>query len=169
MAKATDLSFRPIGDADTEFLRRVYASTRAEEMELVDWPEAEKEKFLDFQFDAQHRYYQEQFPAGRFDLIVWRGEPVGRFYLDSREDELRLIDIALLPEYRGRGLGGGILRDLLARATEERKAVRIHVEQNNPALRLYQRLGFRELEEQGVYLLMEWRPPPADGQEKTAS
>ncbi len=156
MPEAVEL--RAIGPADMEFLYRLYASTRAEEMALVDWSEADKEAFLRRQFDAQHKYYVEQFPAARLDLVLRDGEPIGRLYVDRREDEIRLIDIALLPEHRGGGIGGTMMRELLAEARAAAKPVRIHVERFNPAMRLYERLGFERLEEQGVYDLMEWRP-----------
>ena len=159
---STSTTLRPITEEDQPFLRRVYASTRAEEMAVVPWTEEEKEEFLRFQFDAQHKYYMEQFPRAAFDLIVRDGEPVGRLYVDRRADEIRLIDIALLPEHRGAGLGGAIMRDILAEGAAAEKLVRIHVEQDNPAMRLYLRLGFEKIEEQGVYHLMEWKPDTAE-------
>jgi ribosomal protein S18 acetylase RimI-like enzyme len=152
------VTFRPIAEGDLEFLYRLYASTRAEEMARVPWPEAEKERFLRFQFDAQHTYYQEQFTEAAFDLVLVDGEPAGRLYVDRREEEIRLIDIALMPEHRGQGIGGRLMRDLLAEAEGAGKPVRIHVERENPAMRLYVRLGFRRVEDQGVYHLMEWSP-----------
>ncbi len=158
---ATATTTRPITPEDREFLYRVYASTRAEEMELVDWSDEQKADFLRFQFDAQHKYYREQFPRAAFDLLLAGGEPVGRLYVDRRADEIRLIDIALLPERRGGGLGSAILERILAEAEAEEKPVRIHVEHNNRALGLYHRLGFRRIEEQGVYYLMEWSPAAA--------
>ncbi len=152
------VDLRPIGPADREFLYRLYASTRQAEMSLLDWSDAEKEEFLRMQFEAQHRYYVEQFPAARLDVVLREGEPIGRLYVDRRDDEIRLIDIALLPEHRGGGIGGAMMRELLVEAREAGMPVRIHVERFNPAMRLYQRLGFERLEEQGVYDLMEWRP-----------
>ncbi len=152
------VELRPIVPADREFLFRLYASTREGEMALLDWSESEKEAFLRMQFDAQHSYYVEQFPAARLDVVLRGGEPIGRLYVDRREDEIRLIDIALMPEHRGAGVGGAMMRELLAEAREAGKPVRIHVERFNPAMRLYRRLGFERLEEQGVYELMEWRP-----------
>lgn len=130
---------------------------------MVDWSEEQKEAFLRFQFEAQHQYYQQQFPDARFDLILLAGEPAGRLYLHRRPDEIRLIDIALLPEHRGRGLGGALMRQILADGEEAGLPVRIHVERNNPALRLYHRLGFESIEDQEVYYLMEWRPAGAGG------
>ncbi len=160
------VELRPIGPADEDFLFRLYASTRDGEMALLDWSDAQKEAFLRMQFDAQHKYYVEQFPEARLDLVVLEGEPIGRLYVDRRDDEIRLIDIALLPEHRGGGIGGAMMRELLAEARAAAKPVRIHVERFNPAMRLYQRLGFERIEEQGVYDLMEWRPsggPRASG------
>ena len=157
--QTTRTKLRPITPEDDDFLLRVYASTRADEMAAVPWSEEEKENFLRFQFDAQHTYYQQQFPNAAYDVILLEGVPIGRLYIDRREDEIRLIDIALLPESRGGGLGGAIMREILAEGEAAGKLVRIHVEQNNPALRLYERLGFEQIEEQGVYYLMEWTPP----------
>lgn len=152
------ITFRPISDDDLGLLRRIYASTRADEMAVVPWTEAEKVAFLNVQFEAQHKYYQEVFPDAEFSILERDGEPIGRLYLDRREDEHRLIDIALLPEFRGQGLGGELMRGVLDEAASGGKMVRIHVEQNNPAMRLYERLGFEKIEDQGVYWLMEWRP-----------
>ena len=123
----------------------------------MPWSDEQKEDFLRFQFEAQHTYYQEHFPDASFDLILVGDEAVGRLYVDRRDDEIRLIDIALLPERRGGGLGGQLLDELLREARQTGKLVRIHVEHNNPAMRLYLRLGFEKIEEQGVYHLMEWR------------
>ncbi len=156
-ADLSTVSLRPITPEEMEFLLRVYASTRAEEMAQVPWTDEEKAEFLRFQFQAQHKYYQEQFPNAAFDLILVGEEPVGRLYVDRREEEIRLVDIALLAEWRGNGLGSRLLDDLLSEARQSGKLVRIHVEHNNPAMRLYLRLGFEKIEEQGVYHLMEWR------------
>lgn len=155
---AAQISFRPIEDRDRPFLARLYATTRAEELAAVDWTDEEKQRFLDFQFGAQHDYYQEQFPAARFDLVLLDGELAGRLYVDHRDDEIRLIDIALLPEFRRRGIGGELMDRVLAEGREAGLPVQIHVEQNNPAMRLYDRLGFQRVEDQGVYYLMRWEP-----------
>ena len=152
------ISFRPVEEEDRGFLQRLYASTRADELAVVDWTDEEKERFLGFQFGAQHDYYREQFPAARFDVVLVDGEPAGRLYVDRREDEIRLIDIALLPQYRRRGIGGELMRRVLDEGRRAGLPVQIHVEHNNPAMRLYNRLGFRKVEDQGVYALMRWQP-----------
>ncbi|MDY7092533.1 MAG: GNAT family N-acetyltransferase [Acidobacteriota bacterium] len=156
------VELRPITAEDEAFLMRVYFSTREEELRPVPWSDEQKAAFLEQQFRAQHDFYRQQFPDARFDLVLHYGQPVGRLYVDRREDEIRIIDIALLTEARGKGLGGRLLEELLAEAREAGKAVRIHVERNNPALRLYHRLGFESIEDQGVYYLMEWRPESDD-------
>lgn len=158
------IGFRPVTDADLQFLRDLYASTRAEEMTVVDWPETQIGEFLTMQFEAQHHYYQEQFSSAEFLVVEQDGDSIGRVYLDRRSDELRLIDIALMPEARNQGLGKALLLDLLDEAQAAALPVRIHVEKFNPAMRLYLRLGFKPLEDQGVYQLMEWRPDHADSE-----
>ncbi len=154
------LSLRPIRPRDRAFLYKVYAGTRAEELAVVPWDEAEKERFLQWQFDAQHKFYMEQCPAARFDIVLQRRRRIGRLYVDRQADEIRIIDIALLAEHRGKGIGGGLMRDLLDEAAAAGKPVRIHVEKFNRARGLYERLGFTQIEDQDVYLLMEWRPTP---------
>jgi ribosomal protein S18 acetylase RimI-like enzyme len=153
-----EIRFRRIRPADEPFLHRLYASTRQDELAQVPWSEAEKAQFLEMQFQAQHKYYLEQFTKADLGLILEGDQPIGRLYLDHRDDEIRLIDIALLPEHRGRGLGSRLMRDILAMAKKAGKAVRIHVEQFNPAQRLYQRLGFRKVQDEGPYYFMEWTP-----------
>jgi len=149
-------ALRPVAPGDEELLYRIYASTRTEELAPVPWTAAQKEAFLRMQFGAQSRDYAANYPNAAFMVILLDGAPAGRLYVDRRQDELLIVDIALLPEHRGGGVGGAILRDLLAEAAAAGKPARIHVEHMNPALRLYERLGFRRTADQGIYLLMEW-------------
>jgi ribosomal protein S18 acetylase RimI-like enzyme len=151
-------SLRAITRDDLPFLFRVYASTREEELARVPWTDEQKEAFLRQQFEAQHAWWQEHYTGASFDVVLVAGKPAGRLYVDEWEREIRIVDIALLPEYRGAGLGARLVREVLARGDAAGKAVSIHVERNNPALRLYERLGFRLVEDKGVYLLMS-RPP----------
>jgi ribosomal protein S18 acetylase RimI-like enzyme len=155
---SSTVSFRPAREPDEPFLRALYASTRQDEMALVDWTDEQKEAFLAGQFEAQQRHYREYFPETDFLVIEQHGSAVGRIYLDRRADELRLIDIALMPKARNQGLGEALLRDLLDEGRELGTPVRIHVEKFNPAMRLYLRLGFTIVEDRGLYQFMEWRP-----------
>ncbi len=152
------INFRPVLEDDLPFLSRLYASTRQKELEVMPWTEEQKREFLQMQFDAQHKFYQEHFPLAEFSIIEIEGDPLGRIYIDRRPEEIRLVDIALLPEYRGQGLGGSLMKDVLEEGREAAKPVRIHVEHNNPAMRLYKRLGFRRIDDNGIYHLMEWSP-----------
>jgi ribosomal protein S18 acetylase RimI-like enzyme len=151
------ISLHPIRPEDEGFLFEVYASTRLEELVALGWNEAQREAFLKMQFRAQHQSYLAQFPTADFTIIQHRGVPIGRLYIERRADEMRGIDIALLPEYRRAGLGTAIVQSLLAEATSEGKPFRIHVAKLNRAQRLYERLGFTTLDDDGAYRFMEWR------------
>jgi ribosomal protein S18 acetylase RimI-like enzyme len=154
------VTFRPITPDDMELLLRIYRSTREEELSMVlDWTEEMKAGFVRQQFEAQHAWYQEHYQGAQFDVILVDGAPAGRLYVHRRAREIRLVDITLLPEFRTGGIGTSLLRDLLAEGEAAGKPVTIHVEVFNPAMRLYERLGFQPIEERGPYRLMEWRPP----------
>ena len=152
------IGFRQEADSDRAFLLGLYASTRQEEMAQVDWSDAQKASFLQMQFEAQHQYYRQHFPAANYLVVERDKTAIGRIYLDRRPSELRLIDIALVPQERNQGLGKALLMELLDQAGSSGLPERIHVEKYNPAMRLYLRLGFRPIEDQGVYELMEWQP-----------
>jgi ribosomal protein S18 acetylase RimI-like enzyme len=151
---------RPIRPEDAPFLLSVYASTRESELSLVGWAPAQKAAFVQMQFAAQHAYYQEHYAGAAFDAILVNGQPAGRLYVARKDDDIRIIDIALLPEYCNRGIGSRLIRALQSEAAAAGKPLSIHVERFNPALRLYQRLGFRQSEDKGVYLFMEWLAAP---------
>jgi GNAT superfamily N-acetyltransferase len=152
------LQLRPATSEDADFLLAVYASTRAEELSRTSWSEAQKAAFVRSQFEAQHRYYQENYEGAAFDVILVEGKPAGRLYVGRFTEEIRVIDIALLPEFRGRGVGRTLLAGLLREGSLRGLPVRIHVERFNPALRFYERLGFRLLADRGVYLFLECPP-----------
>jgi ribosomal protein S18 acetylase RimI-like enzyme len=153
------LAFRPITDADLPFLARVYASTRAEELAVTPLTEAQKAEFLDAQFRLQHAHYQKYYPQADWLVTARAGEDIGRLYIERWPSQHRIIDIAFLPEHRGKGAGEALLRDLMDEAAACGKDVSIHVEKYNPAMRLYRRLGFAVEEDKGVYDLMRWSPP----------
>lgn len=154
---STSLRLRPATPADEPFLREVYASTRAEELAAVPWTDEQKQAFTDSQFTAQDTHYRAHYPTAQFLVIEDAGTAIGRLYVDHWAREIRIMDIALLPRFRGAGIGSHLLGDLQKEALGAGKALSIHVEKFNPALRLYERLGFRVQEDKGIYLLMEWR------------
>ena len=153
-----DITLRPISTQDQDFLYRVYASTREDELAPLDWSAEQKRAFLDMQFNAQHKFYQEQYSQAKFQVILLNGQAIGRLYIERRPDEIRIIDIALLTAYRRQGIGSALLKDILAQGEQAGLPVRIHVEHFNPALGLYERLGFKKIGDTGVYFLMEWSP-----------
>lgn len=158
------ITLRPATEADAEFLCAVYASTRAEELALTDWTDSQKAAFCRQQFDAQTAHYHAHYPTAEYSIIERGGVPAGRLFVDRWAKEIRIMDIALLPEHRSTGIGTTLLRALQTEAHAAGKTLTIHVEKFNPALRLYERLGFRPMEDKGVYLLMEWKGNPAGNQ-----
>ena len=155
---APAVTLRRAEPGDEEFLFRVYASTRTEELSAVPWSGEQKQRFLRQQFGAQTAYWGEHYAEAERSVIEVDGLPAGRFYVQRWEKEIRLVDIALLPDFRRRGIGTTLMRRLFAEATERGVAVTVHVEIFNPARALYERLGFRPRGEQGMYVLMAWRP-----------
>ena len=156
---ALTVSLRPAAPEDEPFLLQVYGSTRIDELALVDWAPGQQEAFLQMQLDAQHKHYALVFPGMHYWVVVRDGSAIGRMMLAKLADEWRLVDIALLPEHRGTGLGTTLMQDLMADATCAGKRVTLHVESFNPARHLYERLGYVKVSEQSIYWLMEWRPP----------
>lgn len=149
---------RTATEADHAFLSCVYAATRAEELAATDWSDVQKAAFCAMQFEAQGAHYRQHYPTAAFEIVEVDGRPAGRLYVDRWKSEIRIMDIALLPEFRGQGTGTWLLHQLMAEAARSARLLSIHVERFNPALRLYERLGFRLAEDKGVYLLMEYRP-----------
>jgi ribosomal protein S18 acetylase RimI-like enzyme len=157
------ITLRTVGPNDRDLLLRVYASTREEELRPVPWSDAEKETFLRSQFEAQDRWWHDNYEATSWDVIEVDGRPAGRLYVSRWPAEIRIVDIALLPEFRGRGVGETLLRRIIDEAAGSGRAVSIHVETSNPARRLYERLGFEEASHAGVYALMVCDPKSMKG------
>lgn len=154
----TNVSLRPAAPEDEPFLRRVYASTRAEELERVPWSDATKQAFCDMQFDAQDADYRARWGETTYEVIVVDGEPAGRFWRAFKPDNVHVLDISILPEFRGRGAGTALLRSVLDEARASGRSASISVEKFNRARALYERLGFRVVSESDVHYRMEWRP-----------
>jgi len=165
---ATDVALRPVRPDDEPFLRRVYASTRLEELAPLGWSAAQLELFLSQQFDAQHRHYRTHYPDAAFSVILLGQQPIGRLYVARCPERILLLDIALLPAHRSAGVGTRLLRALLVEAEQAGKPVRLHVEKHNRALRLYERHGFSVVGDEGVYWRLEWAPPRVGSAEAAA-
>jgi ribosomal protein S18 acetylase RimI-like enzyme len=152
-------TLREEADADQPVVDALYRSTRWTELEQVPWPDEAKRQFLDSQSRLQADHYRRNYPGAVLGLLERVGVPVGRFYLHASPGEFRLMDIVLLPEHRGIGLGERMLRALMQVAQAQGRSITLHVEPNNPAQRLYARLGFALIEDRGVYHFLGWSPP----------
>lgn len=155
------LSLRTEEVWDDAFLLALYRSTREAEMALFGWSEEQKHLFIAQQFEAQRRHYRQTMAGCSFDVIERRGAPIGRLYVEERESQLHIVDVALIPEERGHGIGTALLQGLIARAAAMNKAVGIFVEHANPAQSLYRRLGFVPLGDHGFYIEMTCPSPEA--------
>ena len=155
-ADCPDLALCPAAAADAAFLDRVYLCVRLDELAVTDWDDARKHDFLLSQAALQRAHYERHYPGAEF-LVIRRGDQaIGRLFLYRHTGEIRLMDIGLLPEWRGRGIGTRLVASLLRIAGAESCDVTLHVEPDNPARRLYDRFGFRLIEDRGVYLFYGW-------------
>lgn len=154
------LRLKTVTNDDEEFLVSVYASTRADELAQVDWPEENKNAFIRWQSDMQRQEYQKRFPDAEYYVILIDDAPAGRIWIGEDNEQLRLLDIAILPEFQNRGAGTALLRWLITESALAGKPLRHMVfVLNNEAHKFYERLGFVVIEEMGAYKHMEWRPP----------
>ena len=159
MKSEMNITFRPAGPGDDEFLCKLYAGTRQEELAVTGWDAARKAAFLKQQYTAQAQHYRVHYEGADSRILLSDGHPVGRFMVYRMKTEIRVVDIALLPEFRGKGIGGWLMREVMDEAVETDRSVTIHVEKFNPAMRFYKRLGFKPVEDKGIYWFMEWKPP----------
>lgn len=154
------IELRPVTPEMDEFLLRVYASARAEELAQASWSDLQREAFLRSQFAAQQAHYRKHNPTATHDLILLDDESIGRLYVARREQEIRIMDITILHEYRNRGIGTSLIKELMEEAARAGKPLNIYVEFYNPSSRLFDRLGFRRVEradDDGINYLLEWR------------
>jgi ribosomal protein S18 acetylase RimI-like enzyme len=158
------LTLRPVTKDDEPFLVALYDSTRDDELSQALWEEGQRELFVRWQFDMQRREYDARFPEARYQLIIVDGKPAGRIWVGEDDEQIRLLDIALLPQFQKRGVGTILLRDLMKEAKSAGKFLRHMVfVLNNNAHRFYERLGFTVIDDVGAYKHMEYR-----GQEQKA-
>jgi ribosomal protein S18 acetylase RimI-like enzyme len=164
------IALRAVQPEDEDFLLRVYAASRADEMALVDWDETQKLSFLRSQFEAQAAQYHGRFPDAEYSIILYGERPVGRFWIGRTPEQIRLLDIAILPEFQNRGVGAALLKSLVAESEATAKPLRHMVfKLNTAALRFYERFGFAPIEDVGAYIHMERRPASAEPVRATSS
>ena len=153
------VSLRPVTDADQEFLIGVYAGTRADELAQVNWDDSQKDAFIRWQYAMQKQEYDARYPDARYNVILVDGVPAGRIWIGADDTQIRLLDIAIIPEFQNRGVGTHLLRQLMDEARRDNKPLRHMVFMlNENASRFYVRLGFKTIEDVGGYLHMEWLP-----------
>jgi ribosomal protein S18 acetylase RimI-like enzyme len=152
---AGKITLRSVQESDDEFLLKVYGSTREQEMAQVPWTAEQKQQFVRMQWEAQRSHYAAQHPKASHEIISLEAEAAGRLYLDRSGEKFHILDITLLPEYRNRGAGSFLLGEIMAEAKEAGKPVSIYVETFNPSLRLFQRLGFTPIQQEGFHLLLQ--------------
>ena len=152
------ITLRPETAEDAAFLFMLYASTREAEMAMVPLPEEQKRALLEMQFRAQAAHYRGQFAEASFSVVLCGQETAGRMIVLRGEEDTRIVDIALLPAWRGKGIGASLLSQLLREAELEGKTVSLHVDPLSMARRLYERMGFTMEEDKIFSLFMVWRP-----------
>ena len=151
-------TLRPVTAEDAAFLLQVYKSSRGEDLRELGWDEARIDEFLNLQYEAQHAFDHQDYVQANDQVILSAGERAGRLLVDSRENEIRCVDLALLPEFRNQGLGTLLLRRLQQEAAKARKPLRLQVIRYSRAISLFERLGFVRTSESGTHFQMEWKP-----------
>jgi ribosomal protein S18 acetylase RimI-like enzyme len=158
-----NVTIRPVQSSDESFLRRVYASSRAEELAQTGWSEEEKQSFLQLQFTAQWQDYSNRFPDAEQSIVLYEGNPTGRIWVNRSNEEIRLLDITLLPEFRNSGIGAVLLQRLQDEARALVIPLRHAVYKDNLiAIHFYQNLGFTIIEDLATYYIMEWTSSNTD-------
>lgn len=146
---------------DGAFLFKVYASTRAEEMAHVGWGPLQRDIFLTSQYQARQQDYRRRFPGAETAVVLAGGVPVGVWMINRERDALRLVDVALLPDHRSKGIGRRLAHDLMGEAARLQKPIRAHALRQSRALQFWQKLGFKTVSGgDDLYCAIEWRPKP---------
>lgn len=136
----------------------LFAGAREKELENLNWGGAQRQVFLEMQFNAQQTHYQHHFPQREHQIILMEEHPIGMLDIVRTSKEIRILDIILLPENRNSGIGTVLMNSLLEESDRSAKPVRMYVEKFNPVLNLYRRLGFRVIDDTGVHYHMEKLP-----------
>ncbi len=158
----TDISsrikLRPAVAEDENLLVAVYGSTRQQELAMVPWTDEQKDAFIRFQLNAQLTHYQTEYPKADYSIILFEDQPVGRLYTDQREAEIRIMDITLLPEHRGKRISSQLIRSLMDDAVGCGKKLSINLDKLSQSQSVFERLGFVPTEDTGFHVLYVWQP-----------
>jgi len=153
-----NIKLRPSVPEDENFLVAVYGSTRQQELAMVPWNDEQKEAFIRFQLKAQLTHYQTEYPNAEYSIILFEAQPVGRLYIDRREAEIRIMDITLLPESRGRGISSPLIRRLMDEASASKRNLSINLDKLSQSQPVFKHFGFRPTEDSGFHVLYVWQP-----------
>lgn len=151
-----NVSLRKATREDEPFLFKLYVSMRAEEFSAVPWSEEQLEAFLRTQFTMQQRTYDAKYPEAEHKIILCDGTDAGAVKFNSTPEDIHLVDLILLPEYRNQGAGSTLLKQFQREAEHTGRTISLRVVKTNPAIRLYKRVGFSVLDEEAAYLFMKW-------------
>ena len=155
---AAALNLRPATSEDELFLLALYRSSRGDDLRGLGWEEERVSEFLDMQYEAQQRFHANEYKRAVDRIVLRDGEPVGRLMFESREHEIRCIDIAVTAEHRSHGIGAQLVRGLQEEAKRQKKPLRLQVIRFSRAISLFERLGFQRISETGTHFQMEWTP-----------
>ena len=157
------IKLRPSVPEDEDLLAAIYGSTRQQELAMVPWTDEQKDAFIRFQLKAQLAHYQAEYPNAEYSIILSEAQPVGRLYVDRRETEIRIMDITLLPEHKGKGISSPIIRRLMDEASASGRNLSINLDRLSQSHPVFERLGFKPIEnenaEESFHVLHVWKPP----------
>ena len=153
-----NITFRTVAPEDRAFLLSLFASARERELETLNWDSAQRDAFIEMQFNAQQNHYQNHFPQREHLVVFLDSRSIGMMDIARGSEEIRVLDVIIRPENRNAGIGTALMSDLLDESDRSAKPVRLYVEKFNPVITLYRRLGFQTIEDTGVHYHMERRP-----------
>ncbi|MBK7393693.1 MAG: GNAT family N-acetyltransferase [Chloracidobacterium sp.] len=160
LAGDPNVILRSVNEADREFLLQVYTVSREAELSMTPWDDGQKRAFAAHQLDAQTYTYSVKYPDATHDIILYDGKPAGRLYVDRGIEQIAILDITVLPEYREKGIGTELVSNLQNEAAATNRSVRIYLEQINPSQKLFRTLGFEVVPDDGIDLRFEWKGEP---------
>jgi len=152
------ITFKKIQEQDQEFITKVYRSTREKELDLTNWPEDQKHRFTIMQMIAQLTDYEKNYKGATYEMVLYKKKPAGRLYLWETNNEIRIMDLSLLPEFQGKGIGRDILAGIVQSAKQKKKIASLHVIHGHPSKRMYERVGFKKVSETATHEYMEYNP-----------
>jgi len=150
------ITLRPASEDDRDFLLVLYKSSRGDDLRGLGWDEARIDEFLGMQYEAHQNFLVTDHPNLQDQIVLSYGEPVGHLAIEQRPDEIRLVDMALLPSHRQRGTGTLLIQELQTQAAAAKRPLRLQVIRFNRAVELFEHLGFRRTSETGSHFQMEW-------------